>query len=97
VHQRIEQGPGTRVGARDQVRRDGQGRARRWGQAHRKSPRGGGVYRRKLKFTNLKHNYKPELALEIKPSPKESGKTNQPRNKVNDTMICFTEVRFLQT
>jgi hypothetical protein len=30
-----------------------------------------GMDRRKLKFTNLKHNYKPGLALEIKPSPKE--------------------------
>jgi hypothetical protein len=58
---------------------------------------GGGVNRRKLKFTNFKHNYKPGLALEIKPSPKERAKTNQPRNKASDTMICFTEVRFLQT
>jgi hypothetical protein len=30
-----------------------------------------GVDRRKLKFINLKHNYKPRLALEINPSPKE--------------------------
>jgi hypothetical protein len=30
-----------------------------------------GVDRRKLKFINLKHNYKPGLALEINPSPKE--------------------------
>jgi hypothetical protein len=28
------------------------------------------VNRRKLKFTNLKHNYKSGLVLEIKPSPK---------------------------
>jgi hypothetical protein len=47
----------------------------------------GGVNRRKLKFTNFKHNYKPRLALEINSSPKERVKT----------MICFTEVRFLQT
>jgi hypothetical protein len=33
-----------------------------------------GVDRRKLKFINLKHNYKPGLALEIKPSPKERRK-----------------------
>jgi hypothetical protein len=32
---------------------------------------GGGVNRRKLKVINLKHNYKPGLALETKPSPKE--------------------------
>jgi hypothetical protein len=55
------------------------------------------VNRQKLKFTNFEHNCKPGLALEIKPSPKERVKTNQPRNKVSDTVICFTEVRFLQT
>jgi hypothetical protein len=38
-----------------------------------------GVNRRKLNFTNFKHNYKPGLALEIKPSPKERLKTNQPK------------------
>jgi hypothetical protein len=36
-----------------------------------------GVDRQKLKFINLKHNYKSGLALEINPSPKERGKTNQ--------------------
>jgi hypothetical protein len=56
-----------------------------------------GVNRQKLKFTNFKHNYKPRLAIKIKQSPKERAKTNQPRNKVSDTVICFTEVRFLQT
>jgi hypothetical protein len=55
------------------------------------------VNRRKLKFTKFKHNFKSGLALEINSSPKERVKTNQPRNKANDTMICFTEVRFLQT
>jgi hypothetical protein len=57
----------------------------------------GVVNRRKLKFTNFKHNYKLGLALEIKPSPKERVKTNQPRNKADDTRICFTEVRFQRT
>jgi hypothetical protein len=38
-----------------------------------------GVDRQKLKFINLKHNYKPGLALEINPSLKERGKTNQPK------------------
>jgi hypothetical protein len=52
---------------------------------------------RKLKFTNFKHNYKPGLALEINSSPKERVKINQPRNRESDTVICFTEVRFLQT
>jgi hypothetical protein len=55
------------------------------------------VDRRKLKFTNYKHKYKPGLELELNPSPKERAKTNQPRNKASDTVICFTEVRFLQT
>jgi hypothetical protein len=45
------------------------------------------VDRRKLKFINLKHNYKPLLALEIKPSPKERAKTNQLRNKASDTVF----------
>jgi hypothetical protein len=41
----------------------------------------GGVDRRKLKFTNLKHNYKPGLALEIKPSPKERVKNKSRQMK----------------
>jgi hypothetical protein len=55
------------------------------------------VNRSNLKFIDFKHNYKLGLALEIKSSPKERVKTNQPRNKAIDTVICFTEVRFLQT
>jgi hypothetical protein len=55
------------------------------------------VNRRNLKIINLKHNYKPGLALKLNSSPKERAKTNQPRNKADDTVICFTEVRFLQT
>jgi hypothetical protein len=55
------------------------------------------VNRWKLKFITFKHNYKPGLALEIKSSPKERAKTNQSKNKASDMMICFTEVRFLQT
>jgi hypothetical protein len=46
---------------------------------------------------NFKHNYKPGLALEIKSSPKERVKTNHKQMKADDTVICFTEVRFLQT
>jgi hypothetical protein len=48
------------------------------------------VNRQNLKFIEFKHNYKPGLALEIKSSPKERAKTNQPRDKVSDTVICFT-------
>jgi hypothetical protein len=42
-----------------------------------------GVNRRKLKFINLKHNYKPGLALEIRSSPKEREK-NQLRDKADE-------------
>ena len=50
--------------------------------------------RANLKFTNFKHNYKPGLALEIKSSPKERVKTNHIQIRADDTVICFTEVRF---
>jgi hypothetical protein len=56
----------------------------------------GGEYAN-LKFMNFKHNYKLRLALEIKPSPLERAKTNHKHIKADDTVICFTEVRFLQT
>jgi hypothetical protein len=55
------------------------------------------VNRRNLKFTNLKHNYKPGLALELKPSPKERAENKSKENEADDTVICFTEVRFLRT
>jgi hypothetical protein len=55
------------------------------------------VNRANLKFTNFKHNYKPGLALEIKTSPKERAKNKSQANKADDKVICFTEVRFLQT
>ena len=56
-----------------------------------------GVNRVNLKFINLKHNYKSGLALEINPSPKERGKQINQRNIVDETVICFTEVRFQRT
>jgi hypothetical protein len=37
------------------------------------------------------------LALEIKSSPKERAKTNHKQMKADDTVICFTKVRFLHT
>jgi hypothetical protein len=55
------------------------------------------VNRRNLKFINLRHNYKPRLALEIKSSPRERAKNKSKANEADDTMICFTEVQFLQT
>jgi hypothetical protein len=50
-----------------------------------------------LKFINLSTHYKPGLALEIETSLKERVKTNHKRIRVDDTVICFIEVRFLQT
>jgi hypothetical protein len=54
------------------------------------------VNRANLKFIKFKHNYKPRLALELKSSPRE-GENKSQANKGCDTVICFTEVRFLQT
>ena len=53
--------------------------------------------RRNLKIINLSTHYKPGLALEIKASPKERAKTNHKQIRADDTVICFTDVRFLQT
>jgi hypothetical protein len=53
-----------------------------------------GVDKRNLKFINVSTHYKPGLALERISSPGERGKANQLRNKADDTVICFTEVRF---
>jgi hypothetical protein len=50
---------------------------------------GGGVDRRNLKIINLSTHYKPGLALEMNPSPKERAKTNQPRNKVDEHVDLF--------
>jgi hypothetical protein len=50
-----------------------------------------------MKFIKFKHNYKPGLALEMKSSLKERAKNKPQANEANDTVICFTEVRFLQT
>jgi hypothetical protein len=57
----------------------------------------GGLNRRNLKITNLSTHYKPGLALEIKSSPKREGENKSQANEECDTLICFTEVRFLQT
>jgi hypothetical protein len=42
------------------------------------------VNTRNLKFINLCTHYKQGLALELKSSPGERGKTNQPRNKASE-------------
>jgi hypothetical protein len=54
------------------------------------------VKRRNLKIINLKHNYKPRLALELRLGPKERENKSK-ANEANDTVICFTEVWFLKT
>jgi hypothetical protein len=55
---------------------------------------GGGVNRRNLKIINLSKHYKPGLALEMNPSPKERGKQINQEIKWMNTVICFTEARF---
>jgi hypothetical protein len=55
------------------------------------------VNRRNLIFINFKHNYKPGLALEIKIESEKEGENKSQENEECDTVICFTEVRFLQT
>ena len=57
----------------------------------------GRVNRRNLKIINLSTHYKPGLALELKSSPGERGKTNQMEIKRMNTVICFIEVRFQRT
>jgi hypothetical protein len=42
------------------------------------------VNRQNLKTINLSTHYKPGLALEMNPSPKREGKTNQLRNKADE-------------
>jgi hypothetical protein len=49
-----------------------------------------------MKFTNLSTHYKQGLVLEINSSPKKRAKKSK-TNEADDTVICFTEVRFLRT
>jgi hypothetical protein len=55
------------------------------------------VNRLNLKIINLSTHYKSGLALELKSSPKERVKNKSKASEVDDAVICFTEVRFLQT
>jgi hypothetical protein len=48
-----------------------------------------GVNRRNLKIINLSTHYKSGLALELKSSPIERGKTNQQRNKADEHNDLF--------
>jgi hypothetical protein len=47
-----------------------------------------GVDRRKLKFTTLS-TLQAGVSVRIKSESGREGKTNQPRNKADDTVICF--------
>jgi hypothetical protein len=47
------------------------------------------VNRRNLKIIDLSTHYKSGLALEMNSSPRERGKTNQPRNKADEHGILF--------
>jgi hypothetical protein len=57
-----------------------------------KSPRGG-VDRRKLKFTTL-NILQAGVSVRIKSESGREGKQINQENKADDTVICFTEVRF---
>jgi hypothetical protein len=60
-----------------------------------KSPRGGWIG--KSEIYKLKHTLQAWLALELNVSPKDRVKTNHKLIRADDMVICFTEVRFLQT
>jgi hypothetical protein len=49
------------------------------------------------KIYKLKAQLQVGLALEIKSSPRERVKNKSQANEAYDTVICFTEVRFLRT
>jgi hypothetical protein len=51
------------------------------------------VDRRKLKFTAL-NTLQAGVSIRIKSESGREGKTNHQDNKVDDTVICFAEVRF---
>jgi hypothetical protein len=51
----------------------------------------------KSEIYKLKHTLQAGLALELNVSPKERAKTNHKQIRADDTVICFTEVQFLQT
>jgi hypothetical protein len=52
------------------------------------------VDRWNLKIINLSTHYKPGLALDLNPSPKERGKQINQEIKWMNSVICFTEVWF---
>jgi hypothetical protein len=55
-----------------------------------------GVDRRNLKFTTL-NTLQAGVSFRTNVKSGREGETNQSRNKADDTVICFTEVRFQRT
>jgi hypothetical protein len=53
-----------------------------------------GVDRRNLKNYKLKHTLQAGISVRMNIESEREGKTNQPRNKADGTVICFNEVRF---
>jgi hypothetical protein len=53
---------------------------------------GGGLA--KSKNYKLKHTLQAGVSVRMNIKSGRERKTNQPRNKADDTVICFTEVRF---
>jgi hypothetical protein len=52
-----------------------------------------GVDRQKLKFTTL-NTLQAGVSVRIKSEARREGKQINQENKADDTVICFTEVRF---
>jgi hypothetical protein len=50
-----------------------------------------------VKFINFKHNLQAGVSVRNKVESEREGKNKSQANRADDTVICFTEVRFLQT
>jgi hypothetical protein len=55
------------------------------------------VNRRNLKIINLSTHYKLGVSVRIKIESEREGENKSQANEESDMVICFTEVRFLQT
>jgi hypothetical protein len=60
-----------------------------------KSPRGGWID--KSEIYKLKHTLQARVSVRIKFESEREGENKSQANKADNTVICFTEVRFLQT
>jgi hypothetical protein len=52
---------------------------------------------RNLMIYNLKHNLQAGVSVRIKSESEREGENKSKANEVDDTVIYFTEVRFLRT